>query len=113
MSEEWEDTPVEPEALISLTDRIEFMGISIGMGDYTRLVDPDDPDTEHAPGTVTVPLVTLDLSGHRHDNPDQCIPATAAFLVTSVGFDELVDELCRARERFNELYPHRERRSPQ
>jgi hypothetical protein len=108
--EEWNSTgwTESLEGAIPLTGRIELMGVNVGVGDTTALVDPDSATTEHPAGVENIPLVALDLVGHLH-LAGQCIPSQTPFLVTPVALDELINGLIEARDALDARYPHRER----
>lgn len=98
------------EQLIPLAGRIELLGLTLGIGDTAELVDPDEEDSERAPGVEIVPLVTLDLSGHLHRG-GQCMETITPYLLTSRALDNLIDGLIEIRGVMDERYPDRERGS--
>jgi hypothetical protein len=100
------------EELVPIAGRIELLGLSLGIGDTTELIDPEEENPHRPPGVGIVPLVAMDLSGHLHVG-GQCLPAVTPYLLTSDALDELIDGLTQIRGAMDDRYPDRERRSPQ
>lgn len=98
------------EELLPLAGRIELLGLTLGIGDTTELVDPEDENPHRPPGVGIVPLVAMDLTGHLHA-AGQCLPSRTPYLLTSDALDELIDGLVEIRNVMDTRYPDRERRS--
>lgn len=106
-AEGWSE-PVEE--LVPLAGRIELLGLTLGIGDTTELVDPEHESPHRAAGVAIVPLVAMDLMGHLHV-AGQCMPARTPYLLTSDSLDELIEGLEEIRKVMDTRYPDRERRS--
>lgn len=108
MTESWEAFEHEREVLVPLNNRIELMAVYVGVGDTSTLVDPEHETVDQPAGVENIPLVTLDLMGHLHQD-GRCIPARTPFLITSLALDQLIEGLLDAQKQMDARYPHRER----
>lgn len=98
------------EELLPIAGRIELLGLSLGMGDTTELVDPEEENPHRPAGVGIVPLVAMDLMGRLHVG-GECLPARTPYLMTPMALDELIDGLTEVRDALDTRYPDRERRS--